>query len=88
MEVFLRRAMLKETFVWPSQWTWGYQGSPLSDMLQILYFGFEVDNLPDFFLPIVIVTLGIFLCHTPGFNILKQCFNEKNLSFMKFNLIN
>lgn len=40
----------------------GYQGSPLSDRLKIFHFCFEVNNSPGFFLPIVTVTFGIFMC--------------------------
>lgn len=55
---------------------------------RFLHFCFEVGNLPDCFLPIVMVTLGIFMCQTLGLNIFKQCFNKRNLSFIKFKLIN
>lgn len=39
----------------------GVEGSPLSDVLRSFHCHSEVDNLPDF-LPIVIVTLGVFVC--------------------------
>lgn len=65
----------------------GVEGSPLSDVLCILHFHSEVDNLPDF-LPIVIVTLGVFMCQALGLNIFPRRFNVKNLSFLKFNVIN
>ena len=39
-----------------------YRDFPLSDILKIFHFCFEVNNLPGFLLPTETVTLGIFMC--------------------------